>query len=344
MSDFEPPLPQPAPDPHTAVVAVPMSFGQILERIANLLRAHYKTFIAVGMLPIGAMILIEALFFGALAAAGVFRHPPAQPDPALILWTMFPASVLFFLALLTVYGLYYGASSYVAVQVDLDISVTARDAFAHAWSNMGRYVWLILLRSLIITVPIVVCMIVVSGGAAALGLFHKGNQNAAALFLLIPLGILLYGAAIVYAILATLRLSLAFCACVHENITARQALRRSSMLTNGAKGRIFLALLVIYAIGYALFFAFYILGIIAFVIVSLAGFGHLQGATPLAYVFVAILALCVLVAVVVWAILLMSAYSIAFAVIYRDQCLRIDSPRTLATQPAAPPLNGFNTV
>jgi len=175
-------------------------------------------------------------------------------------------------------------------------------------------------------------------GGLLMGLVTMGNlsSNASvgAMFLLIPLGILLYLGALVYAVLMTLRTSLAFPACVHENLTAGQAIRRSGVLTNGAKGRIFLALLVIYAISYAAILILYAVGFFIVAIAMAVGAGNMQHLSPVAIGLLAILGLAILIGFLLWTALLMAAYSTAYAVFYRDQRLRKDGPPS-APMPAA---------
>jgi membrane-anchored glycerophosphoryl diester phosphodiesterase (GDPDase) len=155
------------------------------------------------------------------------------------------------------------------------------------------------------------------------------------LFFLIPLAALFYLGSIVYAIFMSLRLSLAFPACVHENLTAMQAIRRSGVLTNGAKGRIFLVLLVIYAISYVAVMILYAVGLFAFAIGALTGAGHASLTSPITIALAVAGVLVLLALVFLWSAVLMAAYSTAFAVLYRDQCLRKDGPPPVqAAQPA----------
>jgi hypothetical protein len=225
------------------------------------------------------------------------------------------------------YGLYYGASTYAAVQADNNVNITVGEAFSHAWGKLGRYVWLMVLRSLIVAIPIFLVALAVGVGGLILGLIPKGgNPNPAALFFLIPLVILFYLGAIVYAVLMSLRLSLAFPACVQENLTAMQAIKRSGVLTHGAKGRIFLILLVIYAISYVAVMILYAVGLFAFAIAALAGAGHASLTSPITIALAVAGVLVLLALVLLWSAALMAAYSIAFAVFYRDQCLRMQGP------------------
>lgn len=329
------PLPAESLPPQPAAPYAPifgMTFGQILERVFHLLRAHWKPFIVIGLLPLGFLLAFESIFFGVLYLAGAFTRPTPQLNNTAVLWTVFPAGLLFLPVMLLVYGLYYGATTYASLQADHGLPVTAGDALRHAWSCIGRYSWLMLLRSLIVAIPAIVMMIVVLIAVPLVTLVPNAANNPALLFLLIPLGILFFLGFIVYSIYMGLRLSLAFTACTHENLTAMQSIKRSGVLTRGAKGRIFLVLLVIYAISYAVILVFYLVGIVVIAIGAVASIGNIQHASPLGIALIAIAGLVVLVFFFLWVALLLAAYSLAFAVLYRDQCLRKDPP---AFAPAA---------
>jgi hypothetical protein len=69
---------------------------------------------------------------------------------------------------------------------------------------------------------------------------------------------------------------------------------------------------------------FYIVGIFVVAIGAVAGAGHFHAASPGMYVLLGLLAVCGFCIVLLWAVLLMAAYSTAFAVFYRDQRLRKD--------------------
>jgi len=343
MNDSNLPTPPWPPAPQQSYTLPPqghvfgMTFGQILDRIFRLMRGHWKTFVAIGALPMGLLIAFEAVFFGAFYFAGVFKHPPAQPNTAAMGWTILPLGLLFIPAMLFIYGLYYGASSYAALRADHDFTVTAGEALRHAWSRIGRYIWLLLLRSVIVAIPIIVLAFAVAVGAALLGLVSRGaTPSPAALFFLVPLVVLFYLGAIVYAIIMSLRLSLAFDASVYEDIAAWQAIKRSGVLTQGAKGRIFLVLLIIYAISYVAIILMYFVGVFVVVIGALAAGGHVNWTSPVTIVLAALAGVVILAAVLLWSALLLAAYSIAFAVFYRDQRLRREGPPPMLGPIAAP--------
>jgi hypothetical protein len=328
VSQPNPPLPPYPPLPGFSPygIVAGMTFGQILDRIFRLTRANIRPFLVIGIFPIFVGVAFEAVLFGGLFLAGAFHRPPIMEDPTAALWIAIPVFLIFIPIMFVVYGLYYGASTYAAVQADHDIKVNVGEAFRHAWSRLGRYIWLYVLRSLIIALPIAVIALVIGVGALLLGLMplNGSDPNPAALFFLIPLGILFYIGAFVYAILMSLRFSLAFPACIHEDISAGQALKRSGKLTNGAKGRIFLVALVIYAISYAAAMIFYAVGGIMFAIGAIAVGGNPQAHLALTITLAVIGGIVILILIFLWAALLMAAYSIGFAVLYRDQCLRKD--------------------
>ena len=96
-----------------------------------------------------------------------------------------------------------------------------------------------------------------------------GNDTSAGPEAIVPLVIIslifvvLLIAALIYAILMTLRYSLALPACVVENLPARKAIRRSIELSKGSRGRIFVLGLLVAIIEIGLVGVAYIFFIIA---------------------------------------------------------------------------------
>lgn len=311
-------------DGSSAISSIPLTFGQILDRIFRLMRSYYKQFLGIGILPFSALFLYYAFFFVALYFAGFFKTP--HPNPASVPWVVFPLGLLFLPIMLVLYGSFYGAISYASLQAAQGAHVSVGDAFRHAWGKLGRYIWLLLLRSLIVAIPVMVCGLAIVAGAALLGLTHAQTPSPAALFFLVPLAILLYLGALVCAVIVGLRVSLAFSACVGEDLTAWQAIRRSGLLAHGAMGRIFLVLLVVYAMGYVVLMIFYAMGLFVFAAGAVASMGHLQSASPLVILFMAGAGLLLAVIFLIWIAMMMASYSVALAVLYCDQCLRKDRP------------------
>jgi hypothetical protein len=299
---------------------LPMTFGQILDRIFRLMRSQLKLFIAVSTVPAVATVLMTALFL-AVAFIPIFSQLPKQPDPA-HMFRLFLPSMLFTMPLsLVVFALYLAASIHAAMQANLGIPITFREAYQVAWKRIGRYFWLMLLIYIIAFLPMLVIELLMFAGMGLLTAGHTALSPG--YFFLIPLEMLLIIAALVYGVIMAMRLSLAFPASLTEDLTACAALRRSGQLTQGAKGRIFLVLLVIYALGYAA----EMVGII--VLGAVIGIGALamaacgvQMPSVAGIIGIVLASLCFAAFLYLLTALLCSAFSTAFAVLYHDQRLR----------------------
>jgi hypothetical protein len=233
-------------------------------------------------------------------------------------------SMIFIMPLsLLIFALYLAASIHAAMQANLGIPITFRQAYQVAWKRIGRYFWLMLLIYIIAFLPMLVIELVM---IVPMQLFAMGKSGSLTpLVYMIPLEMLLLIAALVYGVIIAMRLSLAFPASLAEDLTARAALSRSGQLTQGAKGRIFLVLLVIYALGYAA----EMVGIMALGVVI--GIGALimaacgvQLPSVAGIIGIVLASLCFTAFLYLWMTLLWSAFSTAIAVLYHDQRLRKD--------------------
>ena len=318
MNEFSAPASLPPQYP------IPMSFGQILDRIYRLMRANLKLFIGIAAVPAGALIPIMALVF-AVAFVPILAQQQRHSDPGAALYLMVPAILVAMVLNLAVFALYLAASIHAASQAHLGLKITFSEAYAVAWKRCGRYLWLMFLGYLIAFAPILVAELVI---AVPMGLLSMNKATPpAAFFLMIPLGILLVLAASVYGAIMALRLSLAFPASLAEDLTAWAAIRRSGRLTQGAKGRIFLVFLLIYALAYAAEIAVMIVLMVVFMVGALAVAAlHIQLASVAGIIGATVAGLCLFGFLFLWMALIWSAFSTAFAVIYHDQLLRIDGP------------------
>ena len=235
--------------------------------------------------------------------------------------------------LVLVAALYMPAGSYAAVKADSGIEVTFRDAYGAGWSAFGRYLWMMILMMLYVFVPILLVGTVVGGGIVIA--FHGARvvPGSSLPFLLLPIIFLLYLCILVYSIYIMLRFALAFPAGVEENLTAWAAMKRSTQLTRGAKGRIFLVMLVIYAAIYAAELVCILVGGIIVALGALVGFfAHVAAGSPVFFVLVGLGALVFLVLFFALISLSYAAVNSVFAVIYHDQRLRKDGLAPAAQQ------------
>jgi hypothetical protein len=310
---------------------IPMTFGQILDRIYRLMRSNLKLFVGIAAVPAAAFIPIIGLAF-AVAFVPMIAQQESHSDPSALVYRLIPLFFIVSLLSMAVFALYLAASIHAASQVHMGLRATLSEAYSVAWKRGWRYLWLMFLGYLIAFAPILVAELVIF---VPMGLFSMNKATPPpAFFLLIPLGILLFIAALVYGVIVALRLSLAFPASIAEDLKAWAAIRRSGRLTQGAKGRIFLVLLVIYALAYA---AEMVVGIVLMVIFGIGALAatalHIQLASVAGIVGAGLAVVFLSALLFLWTALIWSAYSTAFAVIYHDQRLRIDGPLQ-ATSPA----------
>jgi len=342
MSESNVPVPSvPADVSYLPAVAAPASprsktIGEVLDRTYRLARSYFKLLVGIAANPSGIVLV---LVFSLEAALWILmiRQWPNPPSPEAMLHALTPAIIVpvfvgFALLSLAIFSIYLAAASHASVQADLGVKVTLREAYELAWRRGGRYLLLLVLCYVYACLPLLVIEAAVLLGATAFA--RSGGTPAPALFFLLPLVILLYLGAIVYCILMGLRLSLAFPACVAEGLTASAAIKRSFQLTYGAKGRIFLVILVIYAALYAgIFVAEIAVGVVVAVGVGVAAVAGLHPAAPWSYIGLGLLGLCALGAMILFISLNYAAVTTALAVLYHDQRLREDGPPP-ATQQA----------
>jgi hypothetical protein len=317
--------------------ASPKTIGQILDRVYRLMRSQFKLLAGIALLPSVVLLLIIAAVEAVFWIPMIRQFPkPIPPEQILRYMTpeiFIPAIVVLTLLSLAIVSIYFAAASYAANKADLGVKLTLSEAYGLAWRHSGRYLWLLVLLYLYTALP---ALLVEFAFLVGSGLFVRGGIAVSpATILLLPLGVLLMIAAVVYGILMGLRLSLAFPACVEEGLTARAAIQRSFQLTLGAKGRIFLVMLVIYAILYAVLLVAELVAMVLVVVVIFAGMAaQVHPAAPWSYIGLGLLGICVFTAILLYTAVTWAAMTAALAVLYHDQRLRKDGQ--LLSMPATP--------
>ena len=327
------------PNPVFAAPAypAPMTISQILDRTFRLLRSNFWRLIGIAAAPC-ALILFIVLAMEAVVFAPIIAQWP-HPTPDAMLRPHMPAvfTLLFVIVSIlsaAIFGIYVAATCHASTQADYGIKVTFRQAYGMAWNRLGRHTWLlfwIYLRSLF---PVLAIYILLACGIGLLALTKTTPTLIA--FLLFP-ALLLLIPAFVYGILQMLRLSLAFPACVEEGLTARASIEQSMRLTQGAKGRIFLVALIIYAILYAAMMAVELIVMLLGSIGVFAAAGlHIQSFNPWGYIAIGFAGLVLAGLMVLWMSLTYAALTTALSVIYHDQRLRHDAPPPMPPPPGMP--------
>jgi hypothetical protein len=305
------------------------TFGQVLDRTYRLTRCHFKLLVGIAAIPSGIVILL-LMSLEAILWIPMIRQWPKPPSPQamfqhLTASVIIPVIVSFALLNLAIFSIYLAAASYASVQADSGVKVTLREAYGMAMKRGGRHMWLLLLIYLCAGLPVLAFEVAGLIGLRAFA--HSGGTPAPALLLLLPLVFLLYLGAVVYAILMGLRLSLAFPACVAEGLTAVPAIKRSFQLTRGAMGRIFLVILVVYAVVVVGLLVIELVAVMIAIIVAIVVMvTHIHLTAPWSYIGMGLLGVCGFAAMVLFTSLTYAGTLTALAVLYHDQRLRKDGP------------------
>ena len=211
----------------------PLSVGEILDRIFSLYRTHFWFFVGLSAISAGVSSGIAVLRLIFLHFSGITVTTPAfaliNVGLSLVQLVLYLIAYSLTLAATTsaVHFLYLGQPTSFQIALTRARSVWLRClgiAFWQAWSAC----WI----SVIMVLPFALV---------------PGIRGAAAAVLAVFLG---FGflASLIYGVIAYLRNSLAVPVAVVEDLRVRAAMRRSKQLATGRVGRIFLLILLVYAL------------------------------------------------------------------------------------------------
>ena len=234
----------------------PSNLGEILDRTAQLYRSRFLVFLGISVVPTAVVLVPACGIVLLLAWLGSLGAGSAAPAVAGVLAIVLFAAIglVAIPILLAATALAMAAMNHAVARAYLGEKTTIRDAYKAVWRRGWHYVWLLILQGLIIGVaPIAVWVVLLLLSAGAAALAQQAGMGSIA-------GGVVFGLAVVLAVVALigyffwmlLRLSLAFPACVIEQIGAVAALKRSSSLSKGTKGRIFLLYLLAAALTWLL--------------------------------------------------------------------------------------------
>jgi hypothetical protein len=294
----------------------PSTLGEILDRTAHLYRSRFLVFFGIAVIPAGTVLACAAsvfLFFTWIGAAGVALGPATVGVLSMVLLGVCTLIILPLWAAAT--GLGSGALNHAADAAFLNQRITIRDAYRDAWKRGWQYIWLGVLRALILIVAPAVFYTVLILLLAVVDVTGKksvtGASDGAVLLILMTLAAL-----VAYAVWMLLRLCLAFPACVVERIGAWTALKRAFSLSAGTRGRILVLYLLGAVLGWILAMAFTIPVII---IVSLIPALNTPQHSPVLGMVFLLTAYGAWFAVQAFT---KPVYAIAFMVFYYDQRIR----------------------
>jgi hypothetical protein len=310
----------------------PMPFGVMLERVYRILRDHMKVFLGLAVPPAVATIILYGAMMGFMFTnlRPYLAKGSAPLDAAVaqlaMMRVLFPAILVMMIPMMAVFAFYLAAAFYASNKIDSGVGASVRECFGQGWARLGRSLGLFLWIYFRAFGPLLAIEVVGFGISGWLGLDGAGHNLPSAFFAIFPIGMLLFVASYVYGVIVGLRLSLAFPASIEEGLTAGEAIRRSGQLTKGSKGRIFLLLLVIYAIANACVMVLYFVGLLVIVIGALVMAAmSLHPTDPLFVVAAVVAGIAVLCFLYVWIALLYASMVVTLSVVYHDQRRRMDA-------------------
>lgn len=230
----------------------PLSTGEVLDRTLALYRRHFWLFVGIGALP-GAMLTLSTglrlMFMDSFLTRFGGTSGPVRPAVAsqaigsILLMQVFflPAILLVLLA----YGVSQAATVHAVERVSRGMVLTTADAYRAVKMHWLRWCGIVLRQVWSAMWPFMAGIVLLGLGAAASALAAKRPILYGVLALL---AFVLMLAGLVFGVLNYIRVALAQAAGVVEDLGVNAALRRSRALVAGRKGRIFLALLLVYVL------------------------------------------------------------------------------------------------
>jgi hypothetical protein len=229
----------PAGAPQTAppvpVAMRPLSLGEILDRIFTIFRSHFWLFAGLAGVGSGWTVILQGLqllvhHFVLLHFGARTGRNEAQFGPVLTLPLALPVAAVSYAGALYAMGeVYLGRPMTVAAALRATRNKWLRYIGILLWHGWSA-VWL----PILLAVPGLVLMVAIKTPAMI------GVGSA-----LILLGVMGGG---VYGVIAFLRNALALPASIVEGSGVRASMRRSKQLTVDAKGKLFVVLLIFYAL------------------------------------------------------------------------------------------------
>ena len=222
----------------------PLTLGEILDRTAQLYRRNFWTFVGVAAVPMVAMFAVFVPFLVAMGLMGLFNPKQATPGTGALI-ALFSAAVLFGLPTLLAATVVSQASlTKTAIDAHMSRRIKVREAIKSVWPRFWRYLWLIVLQGLLVGgVPAAVVVAVISGTIAITSIAGSAGSVFAGV-----ITFLVFAAAFVYAVWRLLCYSMAIAACIVEEKTGWQSIKRANLLSKGTRGRIFVMYLLVGAI------------------------------------------------------------------------------------------------
>lgn len=221
----------------------PLSTGEVLDRTFHIYRSRFALFAGLALLPAAVSVVTNAIRL--LYAAHQQTHMHAGPAVYRVQMITGALTLVSALISLVLYGITQAATTWAVSAVYLGEAATIRAAYGVAFRNWFRYT-VIVLRQVwaFVWLP----SVLIAAAVAIPGIFGRRGGFGGGLLAMTIFVSVLAAISFVYAVWAYLRISLAVPAAVVESLGVNAAVRRSAALLTDRKIRIFMLLLLLFAL------------------------------------------------------------------------------------------------
>ncbi len=295
----------------------PLTLGEILDRTAQLYRRNFLLFAGVAAIPTGAMLLAAMPIGAVIAIFGILTVKRGGTPSFLTIGLIAGIVFLFIPVAVAVTVLSQAALTGASINTHMGRKPTIRAALKSVWPRFWTYFGLLLLQGIFSALIPGVIAAAVLGLLAYLISQAGGNVVTSAVS-----GFLMFvvvAVAFVYIVWRALGYAMAMAACIVEEKPALDSLQRSVALSKGARGRIFVMFLLVWALATIVSIVGYIPTTILMALAT--SIGH--GAQSAAFVIVCAEVFNVLVNFTLQT-LITPVYIIALVLLYYDQRIRLE--------------------
>lgn len=262
------------PEPQQAALDLrPLGLGELLDRTFTLYRNNFFLFIGIMALPETIIVLATLVF--SLATRNTLngfatapQNPPVDPRQALATaGAVFGSALIFYLVYALIYVAAVCATTFAVAAVYLGQPSSIRDAYRKIRGRIGTLIGFFALMFVILfavwTVMVVVLVIAIAATTAILGAVSQILATLAVVLVFLGISAL--------AVWILMRFSLALPVLLLEQRGAVDSLARSGSLTQGHRGRVFLGIIVIFAIALGINTAITVPTAIPFIFITIKG-------------------------------------------------------------------------
>lgn len=212
----------------------PSSLGEILDRTAQMYRSHFLVYFGIAAIAASTVLIPRLIGYLLLS---FYTHGNATQFAGI---SMMISGLMSLISLLPM-ALSMAAIAHAVATNYLGQITTIRQAYSSIRRRWYRYILILLATYCYAFAPVFVAVVAIGAVSAAVSASFSRNLVVGVLMVLILM-------AMVAAFWWMLRWALAIPASLLEDLKVHRSLKRSAMLTKGARGRIFVMVLLVLAV------------------------------------------------------------------------------------------------